>query len=65
VLILGEPHLRKVLAEYTRHYNRHPPHQALHQRPPQHQPGQSVDMTARIERRQIIGGLISEYPRAA
>jgi putative transposase len=65
VLILGEQHLRKVLAEYARHYNSHRPHQALHQRPPLHEAGQAVDMTARIERRQVIGGLISEYWRAA
>ena len=34
LLILGKRHLRKVLAEYTRHYNGHRPHQALRQRPP-------------------------------
>jgi hypothetical protein len=61
VLILGEQHLRKVLTEYARHW----PHQALHQRPPLHEASQAVDMTARIERRQVIGGLISEYWRAA
>jgi hypothetical protein len=29
------------------------------------QPGRAVDITARIERRQVFGGLISEYRRAA
>jgi hypothetical protein len=65
VLILGERHLRMVLAEYARHYNGHRPHQGLHQEPPQRQPGHAIDITARIERRQFIGGLISEYHRAA
>ena len=64
VLILGERHLRKVLAEYARHYNGHHPHQSLQQEPPR-QPGRAVDITARIERRQVLGGLISEYHRAA
>ena len=30
VLILGEWHLRKGLAEYARHYHEHRPHQGLH-----------------------------------
>jgi hypothetical protein len=29
------------------------------------QPGQDVDITARIERRQVLGDLISDYRRAA
>jgi putative transposase len=65
VLIIGERHLRKVLAEYTRHYNGHRPHQALHQRPPLHQSGHAIDMTARIEHKRAVGGLISEYRRVA
>jgi transposase InsO family protein len=65
VLILGERHLRKILAEYTRHYNGHRPHQGLQQKPPLRQPGHPVDISVRIERRQILGGLISEYRRAA
>ncbi|MGD0936976.1 MAG: integrase core domain-containing protein [Streptosporangiaceae bacterium] len=65
VLILGERNLRSVLAEYIRHYNGHRPHQALRQEPPLCEPGNAVDITARIERRQVLGGLISEYRRAA
>ena len=61
VLILGERHLRNVLAEYARHYNGHRPHQSLQQEPPQRQPGNAIMVTARIERRQIPSGLISEY----
>jgi transposase InsO family protein len=65
MLILGDQHLRRVLAEYAQHYNSHRPHQALHQRPPLHQPGPAIDLTAQIERRQAVGGLISEYHRSA
>ena len=65
VLILGERHLRKVLAEYARHYNGHRPHQSLQQESPQRQPSQTIDTTARIERRQVLDGLITEYRRAA
>jgi putative transposase len=65
VLILGKRHLRKVLAEYAWHYNGHRPHQALQQEPPLREPGHAVDITARIERRQVLGSLISEYRRAA
>jgi transposase InsO family protein len=65
VLILGEQHLRNVLTEYAQHYNDHRPHQSLQQEPPQRQPGNAIDITARIERRQVLSGLISEYRRAA
>jgi putative transposase len=33
VLILGEQHLRNVLAEYARRYNGHRPHQSLQREP--------------------------------
>ena len=65
VLVLGERHLRQVLAEYARHYNGHRPHQGLQQEPPLRRPSEAVDITARIERRQALGGLINEYHRAA
>ena len=65
LLIYGERHLRQILTEYARHYNDHRPHQSREQRPPLHEPGQPIDMTARIKRRQAVQGLISEYRRAA
>jgi hypothetical protein len=55
----------EVLAEYVRHDNGHRPHQALNQRPPQHQSDFAIDMTGRIERSRVAGGLISEYRIAA
>jgi transposase InsO family protein len=64
ILIFGERHLRTVLAEFACHYNDHRPHQSLQQEPPR-QPRRAVDITARIEHKQVLNGLISEYRRAA
>ena len=65
LLIYREQHLRQVLAAYARHYNEHRPHQSREQRPPLHEPGQAVDVTARIKRTHVVQGPISEYRRAA
>ena len=65
LLIYGERHLGQILAGYSRHYNEHRPHQSREQTLPLHEPGQTVDLTAAIERRQVVHGLISEYRRAA
>jgi putative transposase len=65
LLILNEAHLRTVLANLTRHYNDHRPHQGLQQQAPNDTAGRMVDLTAAIERRQVPGGLINEYRRAA
>jgi hypothetical protein len=65
VLIAGERHLRKVLAGYARHPNGHRARQGLQQEPPVRAPGRAVDITARIERGQVLGGLICEYRRTA
>ncbi len=64
LLIHGEQHLRRILTEYSRHCNGHRPHQSREQRPPLHESGQPIDMTARIKRRHVVHGLISEYRRA-
>ena len=70
VLILGETHLRAVLAEYQEHYNTARPHQGIAQRVPgaeRHAPSATVtDLdTERIRRRSILSGLINEYTHAA
>ena len=65
VLIFGERHLRRTLGEYTRHYNQRRPHRALDLRPPRSD-RPTIDLThQRIKRRPILGGLITEYERAA
>jgi putative transposase len=64
-LIYGERHLRSVLAEYERHFNDRRPHQGRSLRPPSHDPGEVIDMAARIHRGRTVAGLISEYRRAA
>ncbi len=65
LLIYGERHLRRILAEYSRHYNEHRPHQSREQRPPLHEPGQAVDVTARIKRRQVVHGLDQRVPKSS
>ena len=65
VLVLGERQLRQILAGYARHYNGHRPHQGLRQESPLRRPGHVIDITARIERRQVLSGPISEYRKAA
>ncbi len=63
LLILGEAHLRRVLAAYVAHYNRARPHQGLDQQTPvpQDRPGRRGP----VRRRDVLGGLLHEYYRAA
>jgi putative transposase len=69
MLIAGPRHLRAVLEGYVGHYNQHPPHRARDLWPPDADDDASVPVTdlaaARIQRRNILGGLINEYERAA
>jgi putative transposase len=65
VLVFGERHLHRTLAEYTRHYNGRRPHRSLNLQPPRSD-RPTVDLThQRIKHRPIFGGLITEYERAA
>jgi transposase InsO family protein len=65
VLIFSQRHLLVVLTEYVRHYNGRRPHRARELRPPR--PTHPVaDLSGeQIKRRQVLGGLINEYERAA
>jgi transposase InsO family protein len=66
--IIGERHLRMILAGYEAHYNGRRPHRSrqlrqLHPLRPDHPP---VDLSKkRIQRRPLLGGLINEYEQAA
>jgi transposase InsO family protein len=63
-LVVSEQHLRRVLNEYTTHYNDHRPHWTLGQHPPaaDHTAVPSVtDLAAhRVQRTPILAGLINE-----
>jgi putative transposase len=65
MLIFGERHLRSVLAEYARHYNGRRPHRSRGLRPPRPDHPAADFTQHRIKRRAILGGLLSEYERAA
>lgn len=65
VLIFGRRHLERVLDAYTEHYNRARPHRAIGLHPPDG--ASSVESVAgsRVRRRDVLGGLLHEYFRAA
>jgi putative transposase len=68
LLIVGRSHLEQVLRVYARHYNAHRPHRALALRPPD--PPARLTMLGEedrgaVRRRDLLGGLLREYRRAA
>lgn len=64
MLILGQRHLRTILAQYETHYNGRRPHRSRHLQPPRPD-HPAIDLTRkRIQRRPVLGGLINEYERA-
>jgi putative transposase len=65
MLIVGERHLWAVMAEYESHYNGRRPHRSRQLRPPRPDHPVADLCQERIKRRPVLGGLISEYERAA
>jgi len=67
LLITGRRDLEAVLGEYVDHYNTHRPHRTLQQRPPNARPDLEPrpDGSARVLRRDRLGGLIHEYAQVA
>jgi putative transposase len=65
ILIFGRRHLEQVLRIYRRHYNEHRPHRALDLLPPSGRDPTPLNAPDRLQRRDLLGGLIHEYQAAA
>ena len=70
LLIVGRRQLEHVLRVYVKHYNRQRPHRALDLKPPDPSPPSSPGAGSkppdlRVQRRDLLGGLIHEYEPAA
>lgn len=64
ILILGRRHLEHVLRVYRCHYNEHRPHRALELFPPNGRDPKQSSVPDRLQRRDLLGGLIHEYEAA-
>jgi putative transposase len=68
LLIVGRGHLEQVLRVYVEHYNRHRPHRALQLEAPDRParlPVVGEGQEGGVLRRDLLGGLLHEYRRAA
>jgi putative transposase len=68
LLIVGRGHLEQVLRVYLQHYDRHRAHRALQLQAPDPAAGLTivdVGREASVYRRDLLGGLLHEYRRAA
>jgi putative transposase len=68
LLIVGRGHLEQVLRIYVRHYNEHRPHRALRLESPNPHAAPTLvgdPRRDRVRRRDLLGGLVHEYRRAA
>lgn len=65
MLTYGDAPLRAAPRTCTGHDNGHRPHQSRHQRPPGHDERVVVPLSAPMQRRKVLGGVINEYHWAA
>jgi putative transposase len=68
LLIVGRNQLEQALRVYVEHYNQHRPHQALGLQAPDQSSDLNLlpqDQRAQVRRRDLLGGLVHEYRRAA
>jgi putative transposase len=68
LLVVGRGHLQQILRTYVQHYNRHRPHRALMHRSPDPLARLTIlgeDDRGAVHRRDLLGGLLHEYRRAA
>ena len=65
LLVLGERHLRKVLTEYARYFNRARPHQGLGQRCPHPPSAPAAGQRSRVVAIPVLGGLHHDLQRVA
>lgn len=63
LLIVNQAHLQRVLTEYTSYFNRARPHQGIEQRCPI--PIERGYRAGAVKRRDVLGGIIHDYDRAA
>jgi putative transposase len=62
ILILNEPHLRRVLKNYNDYYNRQRPHQGIRQQSPI--PRIPQNSSGNVRNRKVLGGIINDYYRS-
>src|SRR5262245_41323380 len=65
VLVLGERHLERVLAEYVQYYNTDRPHRSLRLTPPLPAARDPCAPSGTVIARPVLGGLHHAYGRAA
>ena len=64
LLVVSQRHLGSLLGEYVRHYNGARPHRSLDLDQPLPRPATTI-ANSKVIRRDILGGIVHEYERAA